>query len=265
MSKRLPTYFISHGGGPWPWLEDWRKRLANLEVSLKHMPAEIGETPKAVLMVSGHWEAPEFSVMTSAHPPMVYDYYGFPPETYKIVYPAPGAPEIAHRAADLIRGAGLPVRLDATYGFDHGTFAPAAVMYPKADVPIFQVSLKKGYDPAEHLALGRALAPLRDEGVLIVGSGLSYHNLRLFGPGAKEPSTAFDTWLAGVMAAPPAERTRQLLAWEKAPFARVCHPQEDHLVPLMAALGAAENDNATRVYHDEGLFGGVTASSYRFG
>jgi aromatic ring-opening dioxygenase catalytic subunit (LigB family) len=265
MSKRLPTYFISHGGGPWPWLPDWRSMLHNLESSLKAMPGEIGETPKAVLMVSGHWEDDSFAVMSAAHPPMVYDYSGFPPETYEIVYPAPGAPELAKRTAELIGAAGLPTRLDDKRGFDHGTFAPLAVVYPKADVPVYQVSLRRGYSPTDHLALGRALAPLRDEGVLIVGSGLSYHNLRRFGPAAKEPSTAFDAWLGEAMASPPEKRSAQLLAWEQAPSARICHPQEDHLIPLMAALGAAESDKATRVYHDVDLFGGVTASSYRFG
>lgn len=265
MAKKLPTYFISHGGGPWPWLPDWRQRLKNLEVSLANMPAEIGERPAAILMISGHWEGPDFAVMSSPQPPMVYDYHGFPPETYSIVYPAPGAPELAKRTAELLTKAGLPTHLDDSRGFDHGTFAPMAVMYPKADIPTFQVSLKAGYDPELHFKLGRALAPLREEGVLIVGSGLSYHNLRLFGPGAKEPSTAFDTWLNAAMNAAPAERTQQLIEWEKAPYARVCHPQEDHFVPLFAALGAAEGEKATRVYFDQGVFGGVTASSYRLG
>jgi aromatic ring-opening dioxygenase catalytic subunit (LigB family) len=195
---------------------------------------------------------------------MVYDYGGFPPETYQIKYPAPGAPDLARRTADLIAAAGLPARLDPDQGFDHGTFVPAFVMYPKADVPLYQVSLQRGYDPARHFALGRALAPLRDEGVLIVGSGLSYHNLRLFGPGAKEPSAAFDGWLDKVLALEPAQRTEALLNWEEAPYARVCHKEEDHLVPLFAALGAAEGAQATRVYHDSNVFGGVTASSYRF-
>ena len=139
------------------------------------------------------------------------------------------------------------------------------VMYPDADVPLLQVSILDNYDPERHLALGRALAPLRDEGVLIVGSGLSYHNLRLFGPGAREPSAAFDAWLNTTLLSPPAERTEGLLHWESAPFARVCHPQEDHLIPLMAALDAAETEKATRVYHEDSMFGGVTASSYRFG
>ncbi|MEI6099765.1 MAG: class III extradiol ring-cleavage dioxygenase, partial [Alphaproteobacteria bacterium] len=194
-----------------------------------------------------------------------YDYAGFPPETYKIIYPAPGAPDLAARTADLIAAAGLPTHLDASQGFDHGTFAPAFVMYPKADMPIYQVSLQRGYSPAAHFALGRALAPLRDEGVLIVGSGLSYHNLRLFGPGARIPSAAFDDWLADTLAKTGKPRTDALLQWESAPYARTCHAQEDHLVPLFAALGAAEDDQATRVYHDTNVFGGVTASSYRFG
>jgi aromatic ring-opening dioxygenase catalytic subunit (LigB family) len=261
---RLPTYFISHGGGPWPWIAQMRQMLRSLEVSLARMPVEIGTTPKAILMISGHWEDDGFAVMSSPTPGMVYDYHGFPPETYHIKYPAPGAPDLAQRTADLIAEAGLPTRLDPNQGFDHGTFVPAYVMYPKADVPVYQVSLQHGYDPARHFALGRALAPLRDEGVLIVGSGLSYHNLRLFGPGAKEPSAAFDGWLDKVMALDPDARTKALLNWEVAPFARVCHKEEDHLVPLFAALGAAEGAQATRVYHDTNVFGGVTASSYRF-
>ncbi|MDE2445282.1 MAG: dioxygenase [Alphaproteobacteria bacterium] len=265
MSKLMPTYFISHGGGPWPWLPDMRKMLATLETSLANMSAEIGEKPKAILMISGHWEQDDFAVQTSPAPGMVYDYGGFPAHTYQIKYAAPGAPEIAKRVTALLKAAGLPTHEDATRGFDHGVFAPMQVMYPNADIPLLQVSILHNYDPAAHLALGRALAPLRKEGVVIVGSGLSYHNLRLFGPGAKAPSAAFDAWLDDAMNAEPAKRTAELLAWEKAPSARICHPQEDHLVPLMAAVGAAENEKATRVYHDTNVFGGVTASSYRFG
>ncbi len=262
---RLPTYFISHGGGPWPWLANMRQMLATLETSLAHMPQELPEVPKAILMVSGHWEENDFAVMSSPAPGMLYDYGGFPPETYQIKYPAPGAPDLAARTADLLRDAGLPTHLDPERGFDHGTFAPAYVMYPDAEMPIYQVSLQKSYDPAAHFAMGRALAPLRDEGVLIVGSGLSYHNLRLFGPAGKAPSAEFDSWLADAMALTGAERTKSLMSWDKAPSARICHPQEDHLVPLFAALGAAEDEAATMVYHDKNVFGGVTASSYRIG
>ena len=265
-STRLPTYFISHGGGPWPYMEDRRRALHILEDSLKDIPRQIGVVPKAVLVISGHWEAPQFSVMASPHPPMVYDYYGFPEHTYHVKYSAPGSPEVAARVRDLIVAAGMKAQLDPEQGFDHGTFTPLVVMYPEADVPVVQLSLKAGYDPAEHLALGRALAPLRDEGVLIVGSGLSYHNLRQFGPGARQVSKMFDDWLQKTLVgSEPRERVKRLLDWEHAPAARQAHPQEDHLVPLMVAVGAAEDEQAAVVYHEENLFGGVTASSFRFG
>jgi aromatic ring-opening dioxygenase catalytic subunit (LigB family) len=245
---------------------DWRQMFGNLEASLKDMPRQIGMTPKAVLVVSGHWEAREFAVMSNPHPPMVYDYSGFPQHTYDVVYPAPGAPQLAERVRILIENTGLPARLDMEQGFDHGAFVPLYVMYPKADVPVIQLSLKTGLDPAEHLAVGRALAPLRKEGVLIVGSGLSYHNLRLMGPAAKEPSNLFDAWLQqALLASEPLARTQKLIDWASAPAARIAHPREDHLLPLMVAVGAAENEPATMVYHDEGLFGGMTASSFRFG
>lgn len=265
MTDRLPTYFISHGGGPWPWVPQMRQIFAPLEDSLAAMPAELGTTPKAILMISGHWETPDFSVMSSANPPMLYDYSGFPAETYTVKYPAPGAPDLAQQTADLISAAGLPVGLNNKQGFDHGTYAPLAIMYPKADIPVYQVSMRHNYDPAEHFALGRALAPLRDQGVLIIGSGLSYHNLGHFGPGAKQPSEAFDVWLNTTLDLPAAQRTKALENWEQAPYARICHAQEDHFVPIFAALGAAEDEPATQIYHQTDIMGGVTASGFRFG
>ncbi len=262
---KLPTYFISHGGGPWPWLPEMRAGMAALEKSLAAMPAEIGTTPKAILMISGHWEEDDFAVMASAHPPMVYDYGGFPAFTYEIKYASPGAPALAKRVEELLKVAGLPTHLDITRGYDHGVFAPMQVMYPQADVPLLQVAIRHTYDPAQHIALGKALAPLRDEGILIVGSGLSYHNMRGFGPQGKVPSAQFDAWLNEALMATPEKREALLLDWEKAPSARACHPQEDHLIPLMAAVGAAWGEPAIRVYHDEKVFGQITASSYRFG
>ncbi|HYE36035.1 class III extradiol ring-cleavage dioxygenase [Methylocaldum sp.] len=263
---KLPTYFISHGGGPWPYMEDFRKVLSALEASLKDMPRQIGVTPKAVLVISGHWVERDFTVMSSPNPPMIYDYLGFPKHTYHVEYSAPGSPELARRVQELIRAAGMPARLDPERGLDHGAFVPLVIMYPDAKVPVVQLSLKGGYDPAEHLAVGRALAPLREEGVLIVGSGLSYHNLRQWGPGAKTASKTFDAWLQDTLLhADPAERAKRLLDWSQAPAARQAHPREDHLIPLMVAVGAAEDERATVVYHEEELFGGVTASSFRFG
>jgi aromatic ring-opening dioxygenase catalytic subunit (LigB family) len=262
---RLPTYFISHGGGPWPWLDGpFRRQFDRLEQSLGDIAREVGR-PRAVLMVSGHWEAERATVQSGEHPGMVYDYSGFPQHTYAIKYAAPGSPAVAQRVKELLEAAGIPAALDPERGYAHGPFAPLQAMYPEADVPVVQLSLKRGYDPAEHLAIGRALAPLREEGVLIVGSGLSWHNLRMFGPAAKEPSKAFDAWLDAALAAPPAERARRLQEWSAAPAARLAHPQEDHFVPLMVAVGAAEDEAATRVYHEDGFMGGVTASSYRFG
>ena len=264
---RLPTYFLSHGGGPWPWLSGhFRDQYGALEASLKRIVQELGGKPRTVLMVSGHWEADEFSVMAGTRPGMVYDYAGFPAHTYTIRYPAPGSPALAARVQALLQAAGFAARLDATRGFDHGAFAPLAVMYPEADVPVVQLSLKVGYDPAMHFGAGRALAPLRDEGVLIIGSGLSYHNLREFGAGAKDVSAAFDAWLQQTLLhATPALRSQHLLQWERAPAARQAHPREDHLVPLFVALAAAENEPAACVYHEDAFFGGVTVSSFRFG
>lgn len=264
---RLPTYFVSHGGGPWPWIKDQMPgNWAPLEDSLRAIPIEIGVTPGAVLMISGHWEAPRFTVQTNPNPPMLYDYGGFPEFTYHLQYPAPGSPEVAGRVIELLTAAGIDAAGDDQRGFDHGTFVPLYVMYPDAEVPVVQLSMRHGYDPAEHLAVGRALAPLRDEGVLIVGSGLSYHNLRNFGPSAATVSEEFDSWLNDTLVGPvEAERSERLIAWETAPSARAAHPAEDHLVPLMVAVGAAEGDPGVRTYFQDDFMGGVTASSYRFG
>jgi aromatic ring-opening dioxygenase catalytic subunit (LigB family) len=237
-----------------------------LQASLQDMPRQLGMTPAAVLVISGHWEAPVFTVMASPRPPMIYDYSGFPAHTYRVSYGAPGSPRTAERVRDLIEAAGFPARLDTERGFDHGTFSPLAVIYPDAEVPVLQLSLKIGYDPAEHIALGRALAPLRDEDVLILGSGLSYHNLREFGPGARGASQAFDRWLEQTLVeSDPDERTARLIDWAAAPAARKAHPREDHLLPLMVAVGAAGDDTANRVYHEDDFLGGIAVSSFRFG
>jgi aromatic ring-opening dioxygenase catalytic subunit (LigB family) len=263
---KLPTYFISHGGGPWPYVPDMRRVHQGLEQSLQGIPRRLGVTPKAVLMVSAHWEDAAFSVSSGAQPGMIYDYGGFPANTYSVTYPAPGSPELAARVLGLIQAAGLPTRLDAARGYDHGTFVPLAVMYPDAQVPVVQVSVQHGYEPGIHLALGRALAPLRDEGVLIIGSGLSYHNMRAMGPAGKGASAVFDAWLQdSLVAGNPDGREALLASWSAAPGARQSHPQEDHLIPLMVAAGAAESEAASCVYHEDNFFGGLTVSSFQFG
>jgi aromatic ring-opening dioxygenase catalytic subunit (LigB family) len=265
--KRLPVYFISHGGGPWSFMDDEsRAPYTVLARELADMPRQVGMTPKAILMVSAHWEEPEFTLMANPRPSMIYDYGGFPDYTYRIRYDAPGDPVLAERARTLIEAAGFPARLDAERGFDHGTYTPLNVMYPRADVPVVQLSLKRGLDPVTHLALGRALAPLRDEGILVIGSGLTYHNLReFFSPRGWAPSREFDGWLQGVLlTGDPKERGKLLAAWEAAPAARAAHPREEHLLPLMVAVGAAENDRAELSYHETDFLGGLTVSNFRF-
>jgi aromatic ring-opening dioxygenase catalytic subunit (LigB family) len=264
---KLPVYYISHGGGPWPWLKQQMPGVYDrLEASLAEMPGRIGVTPKAVLVISGHWGEREFTVMTHAHPPMLYDYYGFPDFTYSIQYPAPGSPEVAERTLDLLQSAGIAAKADPQRGFDHGTFAPLAAIYPDASVPVLQLSLRADYNVDAHLAAGRALAPLRDENVLIVGSGLSYHNLRMLGPSGRRPSHEFDRWLTHAVCNATGEaRNAQLRAWSMAPSARIAHPNEDHLIPLMVAAGAAESEGATVCYHEDDFFGYTAATSFLFG
>ena len=267
MSSALPTYFLSHGGGPWPFMkEQYGTTYDVLEAALADLPRQIGGRPAAVLVVSGHWEERAPTLSSGADPGMIYDYSGFPAHTYQVQYPAPGAPQVAERAAGLLRAAGFQAALDAARGFDHGTFSMLTPVFPNADVPVVQLSLTHGFDPLAHMAMGRALAPLRSEAVLIIGSGLSYHNLRQFVPGGRLASHAFDDWLQfALLTLPPAERTAALLNWSGAPYARMAHPREEHLMPLMVALGAAEQEAAACVYHEDAFFGNLAVSSFRFG
>jgi aromatic ring-opening dioxygenase catalytic subunit (LigB family) len=251
----------------------FRQRFSTLESSLKDLPRQLGDKPKAILVISGHWEEKDFAVMASPKPPMIYDYSGFPPELYRISYPAPGSPELAARVQSLIREAGLPAHLDPARGFDHGTYSVLKPIYPEADVPVVELSIQSGYDPAAHLELGRALNPLRDEGVLILGSGSSYHDLSMmlsrggaYGRNPREESAQFDAWLRDTLVDSDSnERSERLLHWENAPFARAAHPQEDHLIPLHVAVGAAEEEPGYVIYHEDDFFGFLAVSSFRFG
>lgn len=267
-NSRLPTYFISHGGGPWPYMTgEFRRNFDKLEHSLMEMRAELDNAPKAILVISGHWEEKGFAISSSAKPGMVYDYFGFPEYLYHITYDAPGSPELARRVQALLRAGNIGAQLDPSRGFDHGTFSIMKPLYPEEELPIVQLSLDAGFDPALHLAVGRALAPLRDQGVLIIGSGLSYHNLReMRGSRGHEPSRRFNDWLTHTLVhTSPDKRAERLLAWDQAPFARSAHPREDHLIPLMVVVGAAENEPGTVTYHQSDFAGGLTASSFRFG
>ena len=171
---------------------------------------------------------------------------------------------MARRVRDLLQTAGIPSAEDATRGLDHGVFVPLKVAWPNAEIPTLQLSLKGGLDPATHLAMGKALAPLREEGVLIIGSGMSYHNMRGFmQPGSRPASQRFDRWLAEACAAPAAQREARLSDWVRAPDARACHPREEHLLPLMVVAGAAGKDAGRVVFAGEAM--GVQLSAHRFG
>ena len=220
--------------------------------------------PRALLVVSAHWEEPVPTLMTAERPPMLYDYYGFPPDSYRLTWPARGDPELAGEVAALLEKAGFRTASDPARGFDHGAFVPLKVTYPDADVPAIQLSLVRGLDPAQHIAIGRALAPLRDRRIFIIGSGMTFHNLRAFGdPRAAGYSEAFDEWLREVMQQTPVDRDRGLTDWEHAPAARLAHPREEHLIPLMVATGAAGDDPARLAFN--GTFGGTRLSAYHFG
>jgi len=264
----LPTLFIPHGGGPCFFMDPaggppdpmWRPMQAYLAGLIDSLP----ERPKAILLVSGHWEERDVTVHVGDGQPLLYDYYGFPEHTYRLRWDAPGAPDIARRAAGLMRDAGFAVAEESQRGWDHGVFVPMKVAVPGADIPLVQMSLRKDLDPAAHIAIGRALAPLRDEGVLIVGSGMSFHNLRARGPQVTPVADEWDAALIDAVTDPdPVARAERVAHWEQLPHARFAHPEAEHLLPLMVALGAGGDDAAMCDYRDHVI--GWAVSGYRFG
>jgi len=238
---RAPALFVSHGA-PTLALEE------NATVAaLRNFAAAIAK-PSAILSISAHWEADPISLSTAQNPKTIHDFRGFPAPLYSITYPAPGAPELAARAQALLNAAGYPARLDPERGFDHGTWVPARILYPDANIPVLSMAVNPRRDAAFHAALGRALAPLRDEGVMILGSGSATHDLSRLVPdgGPADPrAVAFADWLEQALTAVPAPA---LLDWEKAaPFARANHPTPEHLLPLFPAWGAGGGGPATRL------------------
>lgn len=260
----LPTMFIPHGAGPCFFME-WTRAPGEWDRTagwLTGVIADLPERPRAILVVSGHWEAPAFTVGSGERPSLIYDYYGFPEHTYALRFDAPGAPDLARRVRDLLTRAGLPSAEDAERGFDHGVFVPLKLITPEADIPVVQLSLRGDLDAEAHLAAGRALTPLRDEGVLILGSGMSWHNMRGFNPAFTAKSRAFDAWLAHAIA-DPAGRDAAIRGWETAPHAREAHPREEHLAPLFVAAGAADGEPGRVAFRDTVM--DVAISGFAFG
>jgi aromatic ring-opening dioxygenase catalytic subunit (LigB family) len=230
---------------------------------LRGSMADLPAKPTAIVVVSAHWEAPRFTVQSAERPGMLFDYSGFPQHTYQFRYPSPGSPALAARVRRLLADAGLPDDADDARGYDHGVFIPLMLMAPAADVPVIQLSLRTGLDASEHAALGRALRPLRDEGVFVVGSGMSYHNMRGYGRAESGPvSDRFDGWLTRTVAIDDrAERSDALARWAEHPDGRPSHPREEHLLPLMVVAGCGDG-GGRRVFTDRVME--TTVSAFQF-
>ena len=234
-----------------------------LAAYLRGIDESLSVRPRAVLVISGHWENPLPTFNVAAKPGLLFDYYGFPEHTYRLKYPAAGAPDLAERVRKLLGDAGIESDVESKRGLDHGVFVPFLLIYPNADVPILQLSLQASLDAGVHLALGRALAPLRDQGVLIVGSGMSFHNLAdMFSGRGAETAAAFDAWLGNAVQ-DPATRDQLLVKWREAPGGAASHPREEHLIPLMVAAGAAQGDRGVRTFGES--IGGKQISGFQFG
>jgi len=243
MKRKPQILYLSHGGGPLPLLGD--KGHDEMVDCLQNLAGRIKE-PSAIIVVSAHWEEDDPTITSSPNPSLMYDYYGFPEAAYQIKYPCPGEPALAGQLHKTLERAGLSARFDKKRGFDHGVFVPLKIMYPKADIPCVQLSLLKSLDPDSHIALGRALQGLGLDGVLVIGSGFSFHNMKAFfapeTPEIKAMNTSFDDWLQETCYSADhdeVERTGRLIHWENGPHARFCHPREEHLLPLHVCYGLA--------------------------
>lgn len=228
----LPALFLSHGS-PMLVFED---------IPARHFIAGLGrqlERPKAILCISAHWETDRPAASAAVAPQTIHDFYGFPDELYRLRYPAPGAPALARRVVDLLGEAGIDGAIDADRGLDHGAWNPLLLIYPEADVPVTQLSIQASLDPAHHARIGRALRPLRRDGVLILASGGAVHNLRQFQVDREAPApwaVSFDDWLADRVAAGDEAALVDYRATR--PDGRMAHPRDEHFMPLFVALGA---------------------------
>jgi len=244
MKNKPRVLFLSHGGGPLPLLGD--AGHAEMVENLEMIAGSINK-PSAILVISAHWETTIPTITSGSHPDLIYDYSGFPEESYDIRYPCTGEPLLAEQVHRLLSDKGIEARLDDQRGFDHGLFIPLKIMYPDADIPCIQLSLVKGLDPVKHIEIGAALAGIEYDNLLVIGSGFSFHNMRaFFTPDTSETenmNVAFERWLIETCSNPTLaqdERLQRLVHWESAPFARYCHPREEHLLPLHVCYGVAQ-------------------------
>ena len=261
-----PVIFVSHGGGPCFWI-DWSPSnlFDGLRTFFEKLPETLSQRPSAIIVISAHWEESAFKIQSCQSPKMIFDYYGFPEHTYRLNYPTPGSPELAQQVADLFKAHSIDYELDFDRGFDHGVYVPLLISYPKADIPVLQISLRSDLSPTAHFEVGIALAELRKKNVLIVGSGFSYHNLSAI-PDTHGVSQEFDRWLyEAVVLSTPLERSQKLKFWESAPKARKAHPREEHLIPLLVCAGAAQSDLCQRTFSENLTGWNVQTSCFKFG
>ncbi|HEY9763363.1 MAG TPA: class III extradiol ring-cleavage dioxygenase [Trichocoleus sp.] len=256
---RLPVLFISHGAPDLPL------RSGAVQDFLRQLPQTLPH-PQAILVVSAHWNSPEPWVSAAPEPKTIYDFSGFPDALYQLKYPAAGAPELANRVVELLSKAGFAAATHPSRGLDHGAWTPLMLVYPEAQIPVTQLSIQYQQGGEHHFRLGRALEPLRDEGVLIVASGAATHNLRAFNPTYEAPPpdwvTAFDDWLSDAIAQ---HDTQSLLNYRQlAPHAADNHPTEEHLLPLFVALGAGGKDAQGRQLHSSYTYGVFSMAAYAF-
>jgi 4,5-DOPA dioxygenase extradiol len=251
-NNKAQVVYFSHGGGPLPILGD-PGHIAMVNF-MQQLPSQL-KKPDAILVISAHWEENIATLLGSQTPSMFYDYYGFPDEAYNIIYPAPGSPKLANKIIDLLKKNNISAHVDTKRGFDHGLFIPLKLMYPQADIPSIQLSLIRGLNPGMHIDLGKGLRELMHENILIIGSGFSFHNLDAFSwEGINTPDPAndeFQSWLIELCTGSISQldREKQLIEWQEAPFARYCHPREEHLMPLHICQSIA-NKQATVIFND---------------
>jgi 4,5-DOPA dioxygenase extradiol len=269
LGPRLPTVFVSHGA---PTLAIEATPAAAFLARLGRDYEQAFGRPRAILCVSAHWETASPAVSVASRPATIHDFFGFPAPLYRLAYPAPGAPQAAHAAAACLAAAGLGCDLDPERGLDHGAWIPLGLMWPGADIPVAQLSIQSELGPDHHHRVGQALAPLRDQGVLIFGSGGAVHNvgdaMRRRATGDAPPpawAVAFDAWLDAALAG---GRWADLADYRRlAPDAALAHPSEDHLLPLFVAAGAARHDGAcvSRRLHAGFEYGSLSMAAWRFG
>lgn len=267
VASRFPAIFVNHGGGPLPLLGRQPGIVNELQKVRSEFFLTTSNKPKGIVVISAHWESDPIQITSSPTPSMYYDYSGFPPESYQYKYDAPGSPTLANKIHDLLSSKGIKSELNSKRGYDHGVFVPLMIVYPEADIPVVSISLHKSLAPDIHIQLGKALETLRnkdDDGILILGSGFTFHNMQSFfhpSPRTYDASSKFNEWLKETLLSNNSNvdssnsnydtMIEKLRAWERiAPCARQCHPREEHFIPLLVIAGAAGTNGKARLLAD---------------